>query len=188
VRATDASAAQLAHAAPHPRVTYALGREDESGLAGASADLVTCAQAVHWLDLDAFYAEVRRVLRPGGAIAVWAYGALAVEGPAGAVLDWFYAERVGAHWPAERAVVDAGLRTIPFPFAPLAAPPFHLRAELSLDTLLGYVGTWSAVHACTKAEGTSPLGELRERLAPFWPHAGTREVRWPVALRLGRLA
>ncbi len=34
-------------------------------------DLVTVAQVLHWFDLDAFYQQVRRVLRPRGALAVY---------------------------------------------------------------------------------------------------------------------
>ena len=40
----------------------------------ASVDLVLVAQAAHWFDLPAFYAEVARVLRPGGVLAVWSSG------------------------------------------------------------------------------------------------------------------
>ncbi len=36
-------------------------RPEDSGLPSASADLITVAQALHWFDLERFYAEVRRV-------------------------------------------------------------------------------------------------------------------------------
>ena len=39
----------------------------------SSLDLVTICQALHWLDLDTFYSEVERVLRPGGVLAVVGY-------------------------------------------------------------------------------------------------------------------
>src|SRR4051812_19118878 len=71
VVATDASAAQIAHAHRHPRVAYRVAPAESSGLEAGTIDLVTVAQAAHWLDLDAFYEEVRRVLVPGGAIALW---------------------------------------------------------------------------------------------------------------------
>ncbi|HEX5633671.1 MAG TPA: hypothetical protein VFX50_10590, partial [Gemmatimonadales bacterium] len=106
--------------------------------------------------------------------------------PAGEILDWFYHERVGRYWPPERAVVDAGLATIPFPLPELPAPAFAMQAHFTLDALVGYVSTWSATHACTRAEGRSPLPELWQRLERFWPATGTREVRWPVAMRIGR--
>ncbi|HEX4936896.1 MAG TPA: class I SAM-dependent methyltransferase, partial [Gemmatimonadaceae bacterium] len=75
VIATDASAAQIEHAAPVPNVEYRVATAESSGLADRSVQLVTVAQALHWLDLDAFYAEVRRVTVPGGVLAAWSYGA-----------------------------------------------------------------------------------------------------------------
>ncbi|MDQ1711810.1 MAG: hypothetical protein QOE45_1260 [Frankiaceae bacterium] len=40
-------------------------------LRDASADLVTYAQAFHWMRPDDAVREARRVLRPGGAMAIW---------------------------------------------------------------------------------------------------------------------
>ncbi len=71
VHATDISAAQLAEAPAHPRIHYRVAPADASALPSHTADLITVAQALHWFDLDAFYAEARRVLRPGGLIAAW---------------------------------------------------------------------------------------------------------------------
>ena len=39
----------------------------------SSLDLVTICQALHWLDLDTFYSEAERVLKPGGVLAVIGY-------------------------------------------------------------------------------------------------------------------
>src|SRR5512144_1205793 len=60
VVATDASEAQLREATPHPNVTYAVARAEQSGLPDASCDLVTVAQALHWFELPRFYAEAKR--------------------------------------------------------------------------------------------------------------------------------
>ena len=79
VVATDVSENQIAHARPHRGVEYRVATAEASRLETASVDLVTVAQALHWLDRDRFYAEVRRVLAPGGAIAVWSYGDPAIE-------------------------------------------------------------------------------------------------------------
>jgi hypothetical protein len=64
VEATDASSEQLRHAMPHPRITYRRAQADASGLETASANVVSVAQALHWLPHDRFYAEVTRVLAP----------------------------------------------------------------------------------------------------------------------------
>jgi len=70
VHATDVAAEQIAAAKPHLRVRYSVAPAEHCGLPDASVDLVTVAQALHWFDVDAFYAEARRVARPGALIAV----------------------------------------------------------------------------------------------------------------------
>jgi SAM-dependent methyltransferase len=48
------------------------GTAERMPLPAASADAVTVAQAFHWFNGDAALAEIHRVLRPGGALAlVW---------------------------------------------------------------------------------------------------------------------
>ena len=55
-----------------PRHRAVRGRAEATGLADACCDLVTAAQAFHWFDVDAARTEFRRILRPGGAVAlVW---------------------------------------------------------------------------------------------------------------------
>nr|MDQ6926647.1 class I SAM-dependent methyltransferase [Candidatus Eremiobacteraeota bacterium] len=116
VVATDASAAQLAHATPAPNIEYRVARAEESGLAPGSVDLITVAQALHWFDLDAFYAEVRRVLVPGGAVAVWTYGDPVLDDASlDARFQQFAGDVLGPYWPPERREVDAAYRGIAFP-------------------------------------------------------------------------
>ncbi|HEX8416560.1 MAG TPA: class I SAM-dependent methyltransferase [Methylobacterium sp.] len=188
VVATDASAAQIGEAQAHPSVAYRTAPAERSGLPDASADLITVAQAAHWLDLPAFYAEVRRVARPGAVIALVTYGVLHVEGAPDSVVRHFYREVVGPYWPPERRHVEDGYRALPFPFAETPAPPLAIEAALRLPDLLGYVATWSAVRAAERATGRDPLAALREALAPIWGEPETRRaVRWPLSLRVGRL-
>ncbi len=187
VFATDASAEQVKNADPHPRVEYVVAPAEACPLPAASADLVTVAQALHWFDLDRFYAEVRRVGKPGAVLAVWTYDLHAVNAEVDPVLDRLQTEFVGPYWPPERALVDAGYRTIPFPFEELPATPFELTAEWDLPALVGYMNTWSATKRFQSAHGFNPVERLSEAFAAAWGDPPTvRTVRWKLALRLGR--
>lgn len=189
VLATDVSAAQVAQAQPHERVRYRVAPAEHSGLPAASADVVTIAQALHWFDLEAFYAEVRRVLRPGGLIAAWTYGVMSVAGEAVDVpLRHFYHHTVGPYWPAERRHVEGGYADLPFPFAAVAAPPMTITRDWTLDALLGYCRSWSATARCRQATGQDPVLALAAELAPVWGEPYQRRaVCWPLALRVGRV-
>ncbi len=187
VVATDASATQLEHARSCPRVEYRLAPEAASGLDPESVDLVTAAQALHWLDLEAFYAEVRRVLKPRGVLAVWCYARCRVAPDIDRAIDWFYEERVGRYWPPQRVHTETGYRDLPFPFDPLPAGTWEVTAAMTREELLGYCGTWSAVAVARRSEQADPIPELAARLAPLWPSAiERRSVTWPLALRIGR--
>lgn len=55
-----------------PRLSTVRAPAEATGLPEASVDLVTVAQAFHWLDPQAFAAECRRILRPEGRVAlIW---------------------------------------------------------------------------------------------------------------------
>lgn len=55
---------------------YVEGEAAKTGLPDASADMIICAQALHWFDLDDCVAEWRRILNPHGACAAfWNYRA-----------------------------------------------------------------------------------------------------------------
>ncbi|MBO9717698.1 MAG: class I SAM-dependent methyltransferase [Pseudoxanthomonas sp.] len=55
----------------NPRFSAVDGRAEATTLADASVDLVCAAQAFHWFDQQAVKPEWRRILRPGGLVAVY---------------------------------------------------------------------------------------------------------------------
>lgn len=187
VIATDASGEQIQNAIVNPKIEYRVARAEDSGLKSASCDLVTVAQALHWFDLSGFYAEVKRVLKPGGVLAVWAYTFLRINPAIDEVVNHFYAVTVGPFWPPERLIVEKGYRDVPFPFDELDSPEFFLTAEWPVDALLGYLRTWSASQKYHREKGHDPVTLIEGQVRELWPK--TREtlaVKWPIALRAGR--
>jgi ubiquinone/menaquinone biosynthesis C-methylase UbiE len=55
-----------------PDVAALAGTAEALPLAAGSVDAVTVAQAFHWFDAEAAFAELARVLRPGGRVGlIW---------------------------------------------------------------------------------------------------------------------
>jgi SAM-dependent methyltransferase len=187
VVATDASTDQIASAARHARVRYAVAVAEAAPLASGSVSLVAAAQALHWFDRARFWEEVRRVLVPSGVIAVWSYHGFHAGPEVEAVVQRFYKDIVGPYWPPERALVEQGYGALEFPFTPVEPPAFPLEKLWDLPALIGYLRTWSATQRYEAARGHDPLELVREELAAAW---GTPErVRtfgWDLDLRIGR--
>lgn len=186
--ATDASTKQIQVAERHPKIEYAIASAECCPLPDACVDLVLVAQALHWFDLDRFYSEVRRVCRPGGILVATCYYEPGVNEEVNAVLSR-YQELVHSCWPPGREWVDAGYRTIPFPFEELPKPTFDLTLESDLAGFLGYLGTWSATKVFIQTNGRDPVERFANEFAEAWGSPATRRtVRWQFNVRIGRVA
>lgn len=189
VIATDASAEQLARAVQHPAIDYREASAEQSGLADASIDLLTVAQALHWFDTRAFFNEAQRVLKPGGVIAAWTYQLLTIDAGIDALIGHLYREIVGHYWPPQRALVEAGYDAIDLPFARVPAPAFAMQEDWQLGHLVGYLGTWSAVKRYREETGDDPLQRIIGDLQQAWGEPQqSKPVSWPLGLLVGRKA
>jgi len=188
VQATDISEKQLAAMPMHPGITTHVG--NTSGLPDDSVDLVTVAQALHWFDLDAFYAEVRRVLKPDGLIVVWSYGVLRTDDDAlTAAVDHLHNDIVGPYWPTERHDVENGYVNLAFPFTRIETPVFQMTAEWNLHRLLGYFRSWSATARMEKAMGDNPIDGYAPVLQNLWGDPDqARALTWPLMVKAGKVA
>jgi SAM-dependent methyltransferase len=186
VLAVDGSEAQLRQAMPHPRVRYQHALAEALPVPDRSVALVAVAQAVHWFDFDRFHAECRRVLEPGGVLAVWTYTVFRAGGAVDAVVDRFYHGTIAPYWPPERQYVQEHYRTLPFPWREVAAPAFELQTDWTLEQALGYIASWSSVQRYRDTLDADPLPGLQAELSSVWPAAATLRLKWPIHLRVGR--
>ncbi|HEY5013264.1 MAG TPA: class I SAM-dependent methyltransferase [Acidimicrobiia bacterium] len=162
-----------------PEASFVVGRAESLPLRARAAQLITAAGSLNFVDLAAFYEEVRRVLTPDGVLLVYDFGA-GRSSKATESLDQWYSELL-ARWPAPRDgrhAVDPEV---------LAQGPLDVRAferltvdvELSLDAYVGYVMTQTNISSAIRS-GT-PESAIRSwceaTLRPIF--TTTRYVEFP---------
>lgn len=186
---TDASADQIANALPHERVEYRVEPAEETSLLPGSVDLIAVGTAVHWFDFDEFYAEVRRVGRPGAILAVWTYHLVSIAPAVDRYTERYYRDILGSYWPERIDYLDKGYRTLPFPFDEIAPPDIKMETQWTLDHLIGFLASWSAVKSYLEEHGRHPLDEIVDGLRESWGDpARLRKAIWPLHFRIGRLS
>jgi ubiquinone/menaquinone biosynthesis C-methylase UbiE len=186
VYATDISQKQLDNAVQADNIIYSVQPGEKTNFADNSFDLVTISQALHWMKFEIFYAEVRRVARPGAWFAGWMYSLLQISPEIDALIHHHHFETLKDHWDYERKYVDDNYSTIPFPFEEIKCPMFQIRYNWTLEELEGYLNTWSALQKLIKANNTNPVDDLIKKISPYW----TRErmhVLFPIHLRMGKI-
>jgi len=187
VYATDISQKQLDNAVTADNIIYQMQAAEATRFEEDSFDLVTVSQALHWLQFEKFYAEVKRVTKNKGWIAAWTYSLPVISTKIDTIIESeFYKAVIGPYWDAERKHVDTHYATIPFPFKEIECPVFEIPFRWSLHELEGYINTWSAVQKFIKANDYNPVNDLIEKIRPFWKDESMKVV-FPVYMRMGQV-
>lgn len=184
VEATDISAEQMKHANKAKNITYSIQAAEKTNFPDEFFDFITVGQAVHWFHFEKFYAEVQRVLKPKGVLALIGYGLIRSNEGSNKVIDHFYEDIIGSYWDPERKYLDEEYRTIPFPLKEIPVPHFEIKLQWKYEHLLGYFRTWSAVKHFQNKNGKDPVDEIANDLKNSFGEEG--EVNFPILLRLGR--
>lgn len=186
VHATDPSAGQVAHAQAPGNVGFHVEPAERCSLPDACAAAACVAQALHWFDRDAYFAEVARVLVPGGVLVAWGYQDIVVPAALREAVAAFAAD-IRPYWPAERALVDAGYADFDWPFAAIETPGFVLEADWPLPRLLAYFSSYSATRRCRDATGDDPVAMHAGAITAAWGEPDAlRRLHWPMFVHARR--
>jgi len=187
VFATDISQSQIHNALQADNISYSVQPAESTHFNNNLFDLVIVAQAIHWFDFDRFYVEARRTAKEHALFCVIGYGRIQVSETLDAIITNFYTNVIGKYWDKERRYVDEDYKTIPFPFDEIQTPRFQNRHQWSLEHLIGYLNTWSAVKHFIKKNGYNPVEQLRPEIELYWGNAAEKEVVFPLLLRVGKV-
>jgi SAM-dependent methyltransferase len=189
VEATDISAEQIRECAVHPKITYSVSPAESTPFGVHSFDLITVAQAYHWFDQDKFSREAERVLKPNGILAVIGYGFCEISPEIDKVILENLLNPIDQFWAHGNRLLMSGYRDITLPFEEISIPQkFSIKVEWTLEHLLAYLRTWSAVKLFIKKYGVDPVAELEPKITPLWGKTEEMGVQMPIFLRVSRKA
>ena len=174
----DRSTEQLRNARSCPGVEYVQGDAYALPVRDNTVDIITIAQTMHWLDENAFFAEAKRALRPGGVLCVLGYSVPRLtDDSLQRVFRDYYENTLGSllkpgdpgcYWDCDRTLLDSAFARVEF------SPPFEavVREEVvdtqemsNLDSFYSYMSTMSAYRAYLRAHTAS--GRVGERGDPL---------------------
>jgi SAM-dependent methyltransferase len=186
--ATDISAEQIKHAIQHQQIEYRVATSEQSDLDDKSIDLVTVASALHWFDLDRFYAEVRRVVRPGGVLAAWSYHVGYMEAPFDKIFLHFYQDILFDYFAPGARLVDDRYENITLPGEAIDGGQFYVTAHWNHDQMLGFIKSWSGTQQYLEEKSEDPANLIADDLRKIWGNPQkTHILRWPLFVKVSRL-
>ena len=111
---------------------------------------------------------MRRILKPGGVIALWLYDHCRINEELD-VLSREYSEKtVVEYWPIENRKAWNFEESVDFPFERIKTPEFLLKVNWSLDEYLKYLYTWSSTQNYISKTGKDPIKVIYNRFRKLW--------------------
>ncbi|MEW1779641.1 class I SAM-dependent methyltransferase [Streptomyces sp. NPDC086777] len=171
--------------ATRPGIPIVRGNGNALPFADATADFLTYAQAWHWTDPARSVPEALRVLRPGGALALW-WNTSALD--VGWIAD--ASERIGSFFGTDttfeqRKGADSTDLADPSGRLRFARREVRWSRRVPVDTHLANIGSHSAFLVISEARRAAFLAEERAHLLKVFPD-GIVEETYDVLLLVAR--
>ncbi|MEL0637130.1 methyltransferase domain-containing protein [Marinomonas sp. TI.3.20] len=188
VEASDISESQIAEATPHRKVHYQVFPSEKTNYPDHYFDAVCIGHALHWFDLDLFWQEVKRVLKPGGLLVCWGYNWLTVGEQEDLVISEHVLSHLSSYWPVQSRLLWNQYRDIQFPFEPIDVPKFDLYCNWSVSQTMDFIRSWTAAQLLIQDEGDDFLVQANTVLRSVWSDPlHKKQIHLPFFVRAGRM-
>ncbi len=145
VEATDISENQISNSYKHDKIHYSLQKSEKTTFPDNHFDLVCAAQCLHWFDLEKYFQEVKRVLKPDGLFGCWGYGDFKIREEIDTILKEKLLFKIDPFWAPGNRIIQNGYKGIKFPFHEITVPEIEMTMEWNVEQFARYLNTWSAV-------------------------------------------
>lgn len=203
----DTSSSQVAAAKESEvmsHISYKVGTAEELSLPANSVDLINSTQAAHWFNLQKFFAEADRALKPSGVIALNSYSIPrlysftddSVSAKLTEVIDNHRWETLKNYWDEARGIVDRFYAEIKIPYENCCAfrnddSLNYKLNNVTISSVIGYLSSWSAYHTYLKETSDTELlqkvqNELLSAMGETDPDVACIKMEFPVTLIMGK--
>ncbi|KAL3882222.1 hypothetical protein ACJMK2_028587 [Sinanodonta woodiana] len=154
-------------------ITFRVGQaEDLSLLDDHTLDLLTAGMSMHWFDISKFLQEARRVLKPGGVLAVYSHMMPRTDCPH---VEAFYVELFKCMDSRTRHVGEK-YSNVDFPFKDVKRLEYVHAVDCTIDDFLGYLVSLSGWQKFTEHNRVAARN-FEKKLREFYYDKKTGEIR-----------
>jgi hypothetical protein len=111
------------------------------------------------------------------------YGLIKLDPLTDAIINHFYYNIIHPWWDKERKYAEDNYTTVSLPFNEIKSPQLKIRFNWSLEQLVGYLNTWSAVQNYIKKCNSNPVDIIYPQLVKLFATGKKRGGYFPVLLR-----
>lgn len=119
-----------------------------------SLDLITCSQCFHWFDIESFYVEANRLLKPGGVLALITYIRPIIvhndDEIKSLIRSSFTNPPLNKYVDEKLKIVDNGYADVVLPFNDVRRKEMTIHTNnVSGSQIIGYIKSWSSYGLCS---------------------------------------
>ena len=174
-------------------VEFRVGSAEDLPFEDNTVDMITCAQALHWLDEKTFYSEADRIFKPKGVMAAYGYGNVEPKHEkCRALMSQFYQGTLKTYWADRRKHFENYFKDFKLPYAKSERYHFYSDVEMKLPDFIGYISSMSSYcNYCKHHPGSTVLNHLEQDLhqelgSDVSKERVTMKLQYPIFLLLGQ--
>ncbi|KAH9507373.1 hypothetical protein Btru_057943 [Bulinus truncatus] len=152
-----------------PNLTYYMcPAEDMPMIDSGTVDLVTVGAGLHWLDIDRFFPEVKRILKPGGTFAAYTWLVDQIEH--GELRRYLMEAAVifKDYYTSKALIGFDKYQSVEFPFQDLRRFELQMKDEMTMEQWEGFIHTFHSTKLYYEAHpGTDIVGDIIKRPSDY---------------------
>jgi SAM-dependent methyltransferase len=160
---------------------------------GKQFDLITCAQSLHFFDLNIFYNNIKQILKPNtGLFVAWSYIHPTTESKEITdIISKCYYLKLKDYWESFRVLVNEEYKTIKNDLTVdksicIEGKAGNIEKNWSIDELIAFMNTWTAVQVAIKQTNSNPLDTSYDKLKEIWNDGSIKKFTFKLNFINGR--